>query len=99
MQSLDDLRRAIAEHRLRALKGFGAKSEQRLEDAIARLERDGALTRTPISIALPLARRIAAEIARVPGVTYAAHCGSLRRFSETVGDIDIVVAAPTQRRS
>jgi DNA polymerase (family 10) len=93
VQSLDDLRRAIAEHRLRALKGFGVKSEQRLEDAIARLEREGALTRTPISIALPLARRVAAELARVPGVTYAAHCGSLRRFSETVGDIDIVVVA------
>jgi DNA polymerase (family 10) len=93
VQSLDDLRRAIAEQRLRAVKGFGAKSEDKLRDAIARLERDGALSRTPISVALPLARRIAAELAQLPGVTHASHCGSLRRFAETVGDIDLVVVA------
>jgi DNA polymerase (family X) len=29
----------------------------------------------------------------VPGVTQAVYCGSLRRFSETVGDVDVVVAA------
>ena len=29
----------------------------------------------------------------VPGVTHASYCGSLRRFSETIGDVDIVVAA------
>jgi DNA polymerase (family 10) len=93
VQSLDDLRRAIDEQRLRALKGFGEKSEHRLRDAIARLERDGALTRTSIAIALPHAERLVAELAELRGVTFATYCGSLRRFSETVGDIDIVVAS------
>jgi DNA polymerase (family 10) len=93
VQSLEDLRRALADQRLRDLKGFGEKSEQKLLQAIARLEQEGALDRTPISVALPHATRIVAELREVPGVTYAAYCGSLRRFSETVGDIDIVVAA------
>ncbi|HEX4338849.1 MAG TPA: DNA polymerase/3'-5' exonuclease PolX [Polyangiaceae bacterium] len=93
VQSLDDLRSAIGEHRLRTLKGFGEKSEQRLRDAIARLEREGALTRTSIAIALPHAERLVAELAAVRGVTFAGYCGSLRRFSETVGDVDIVVAS------
>lgn len=93
VQSLDDLRGALAEQRLRSLKGFGEKSEHKLLQAIARLEQEGALDRTPISVALPHASRIVAALREVPGVTHASYCGSLRRFSETVGDIDIVVAA------
>src|SRR4051812_7717403 len=34
VQNLDDLRRALGEHRLRALKGFGEKSEEKLARAI-----------------------------------------------------------------
>lgn len=93
VQSLEDLRSALAEQRLRGLKGFGEKSEQKLAQAIARLEQEGVLGRTPISVALPHASRLVAELRAVPGVTHASYCGSLRRFSETVGDIDIVVAA------
>lgn len=93
VQSLEDLRRALGEQRLRGLKGFGEKSEQKLLQAIERLEKEGVLGRTPISVALPHASRIVAELRQVPGVSYASYCGSLRRFSETVGDIDIVVAA------
>ncbi len=93
VQSLEDLRRALGEQRLRGLKGFGEKSEQKLAQAIARLEQEGVLGRTPISVALPHALRLVAELREVPGVTYAGYGGSLRRFSETVGDIDIVVAA------
>jgi DNA polymerase (family 10) len=93
VQSLEDLRSVLAERRLRGLKGFGEKSEQKLLQAIARLEQEGVLGRTPISVALPHATRLVAELQQVPGVSYAAYCGSLRRFSETVGDIDIVVAS------
>ena len=93
VQSIDDLRRVLAEHKLRALKGFGQKSEEKLAQALARLEAQGAVERTPISVALPLAERIVARMLEVPGVTHASYCGSLRRFSETIGDVDIVVAA------
>lgn len=93
VQSVDDLRRALADHKLRELKGFGQKSEEKLSHALARLAAQGAIDRTPISVALPLATRVVARMLEVPGVTHASYCGSLRRFSETVGDIDIVVAA------
>lgn len=93
VQSIDDLRRVLAEHKLRELKGFGAKSEDKLSLALERLEAQGSLKRAPISVALPHAERILAELSALPGVSHAEYCGSLRRFSETAGDIDIVVAA------
>src|SRR5215831_8321749 len=93
VQSIDDLRRVLGEHQLRGLKGFGPKSEDNLTQALARYEKQGAVGRTPISVALPLANRIVARLAEVPGVSHASVCGSLRRFSETVGDVDVIVAA------
>jgi len=93
VQSIDDLRKAIAEKKLRAIKGLGDKAEDKLAQALARLDKEGAIDRTPISVALPLADRIVARLLEVPGVTHASYCGSLRRFSETVGDVDVVVAA------
>src|SRR5262249_31368197 len=44
-------------------------------------------------VALPLATRIAERLRDVPGVVAAIPCGSVRRFAETIGDIDVVVAA------
>jgi DNA polymerase (family 10) len=93
VQSIDDLRRVIAEHRIRELKGFGKTSEEKLEKSLERMAAAGGEKRTPIAVALPLAERLVAELAAVKGVHVAAYCGSLRRFSETVGDLDIVAAA------
>src|SRR5919109_4700400 len=93
VQSIDDLRTALAEHRVRDLPGFGAKSEEKLARAIQRLDAQGEVGRTPISVALPLATRIVARLREVPGVSHASYCGSLRRFAETIGDIDLVVTA------
>src|SRR5262245_51548220 len=91
--SIDDLRKALAEHRVRDLPGFGSKPEEKLTRAIQRLDAQCEVGRTPISVALPLATRIVARLREVPGVTHASYCGSLRRFAETIGDIDLVVAA------
>ncbi len=93
VQSLEDLRKVLAEHKLRELKGFGAKSEEKIATSIAQLDAQGSLSRTPISVALPLAERVIARVREVAGVSHASYCGSLRRFSETIGDVDIVVAA------
>jgi DNA polymerase (family X) len=91
--SIDDLRTALADHRVRGLDGFGSRSEEKLAEALARLDAQGPIDRTPISTPLPLATRIVERMLEVPGVTHASYCGSLRRFCETIGDVDIVVAA------
>jgi DNA polymerase (family 10) len=93
VQSIDDLRAALAAHKLAALKGFGAKSEAKMAEALARLDAQGVVSRVPISVALPIATRVVARLLEVPGVAHASYCGSLRRFAETCGDIDVIVAA------
>jgi len=93
VESIADLRAALAAQKLRELTGFGAKSEEKLAHALARLDAERALDRTPISVALPLAERIVGRLSELPGVAHASYCGSLRRFCETIGDVDVVVAA------
>ena len=93
VHSIDDLRNALAEHRVQGLKVFGAKSEEKLLQSLTRLDAEGSIGKTPISVALPLANRIVARMLEVPGVSHASYAGSLRRFAETVGDVDIIVAA------
>lgn len=93
VQSIDDLRKVLAEEKLRELPGFGEKSETKLTAALARYDATGAAGRTPIVVALRLANRVIDRMREVQGVTHASYCGSLRRFSETVGDVDIVVVA------
>ena len=87
VQSIDDLRRVLAEHKLRELKGFGEKSEEKLAPSLARLEEQGSIERTPISVALPLAERIVARLAELPGVSRtrrtAGRCAASRRPSAT----------------
>ncbi len=89
---LESLQAAIAAERLRELPGLGKTTEEKISRAIERLGLHGKDRRTPLVEALPLARSLTRRINEIPGVSDAVPCGSIRRFSETIGDIDIVVA-------
>ena len=93
IENLEDLKAALAGEKLRDLPGLGAKSEEKIAHAIERLGLHGKDTRTPIIDALPLARSIVADLLALPEVKDADYCGSLRRFREDIGDIDILVAS------
>ncbi|MDB4994261.1 MAG: polymerase family [Myxococcaceae bacterium] len=93
VESIDDLRTALSTQKIRDLKGFGQKSEEKILASLQKLDEQGVIGRTPISVALPVARRVIERMLEVPGVSHASYCGSLRRFSETIGDVDVVVAA------
>jgi len=92
VEDIDGLRRAIAAEQLRGLPGLGRTSEEKIGKAIERLGLHGKDRRTPLVEALPLARSLAARISALESVEAAEPCGSIRRFSDTIGDIDIVVA-------
>lgn len=93
INNLDDLKAAIAAERLRTVPGLGKTSEEKIAKAIERLGLAGKDRRTPIVEAMPVAARLVSDLEAIAGVDRALLCGSLRRFAETIGDIDITVAA------
>ena len=93
VENVEDLRAAIAEEKLRDLPGLGETSEAKIAKAIDRLGLTGKDRRTPVADAMPLAERLVADLRDVNGVVDVIYCGSLRRMSETIGDIDITVAS------
>ncbi len=93
VENLDDLKQAIAEERLRDLAGLGVRTEEKIARAIERLGLHSKERRIPIIRALPVAADIVAALSQLPAVRRVEYCGSLRRFRETIGDIDVVVAS------
>jgi len=88
--TLPELERAACDGQLRQLKGLSAKSEARIIEGIAELEKRPP-RRMRIGEAHGLAERAVALIESLPGVASAVAAGSVRRWRETVGDLDILV--------
>ncbi len=89
VKNLEDLRKAITEHRIRMLPGFGEKSEKELEKGIELLE--ASKGRVLLGEALPEAEDLIKKLLSSGLVDKAVVCGSTRRMKETVGDLDILV--------
>jgi|tagenome__1003787_1003787.scaffolds.fasta_scaffold20922241_2 DNA polymerase (family 10) len=89
VQSVDDLAAAIKAGRLDGLAGFGAKSEERIASGIE-VYRQGR-ERVLLDVALRTATAMVDEL--TPLSQRCAYAGSLRRWRETIGDIDILAAA------
>lgn len=93
--SIDELKAAAAAGQLRDLKGFGEKSEQKILKGIELLAKRGD-GRTPIGSARPLALAIVQGLQQaLPADTIQRIVlgGSLRRWKETIGDVDILVVS------
>jgi DNA polymerase (family 10) len=91
VRSLDDLRQAAQEGRIREVSGFGAKTEQKILHSLE--ARGGEEQRTRLAQAEEIAGPLADYLEDVEGVKQLVVAGSFRRRRETVGDLDIVVTA------
>ena len=89
VDSIATLRQAAEEDAIAGLKGFGAKSQQKMLDGIDLLARFRARRR--LDIGLMYGEAFEQKIASIDGVIKAQLAGSARRRKETIGDLDVVV--------
>ncbi|MEM0128931.1 MAG: helix-hairpin-helix domain-containing protein [Thermoplasmata archaeon] len=86
------LREAIDRGRLAGARGWGERAIARLREAAGGA---GPVGRRPIEEVLPVAQRLLAAVrAGLAPEERAELAGSLRRFRESVGDVDLVVGSP-----
>ncbi|MEW6173264.1 MAG: DNA polymerase/3'-5' exonuclease PolX [Bacillota bacterium] len=91
IKSIDVLERMALEGRLKEIPGIKAKTEQNILRGIALLR--SARERRPLGIVLPFARLLVEVLEDQAPVQRASIAGSLRRGSETIGDIDILASS------
>ena len=90
--SVPELEQAITEGKLASLPRLGAKAADNILRHI-QFARSGG-DRTPIGQAMAIADRVTAALReQCPGISRLEPAGSLRRFEETIGDIDLVCTA------
>jgi DNA polymerase (family X) len=86
--TIDALEHAAKEGRVAELEGFGAKTQQRMLDGIAKLRERG--NRLRLVDADEQVAPLLAYLEAHPGIRRVTAAGSLRRRLETIGDIDIL---------
>jgi DNA polymerase (family 10) len=91
LTTVAEVKAAAEAGQLRTLPGFGAKTEAKILAGIESLARR-VTDRVHMGVAFPAARDLVVALARLPQVLRVTYAGSLRRFSPTIGDLDILAA-------
>jgi len=91
IKSVDDLEQAIKDGRVAGLFRLGDKTADNILQQIQAMRRKD--QRIPIGEALPVVDEVLGALRPLPGVKNLTAAGSLRRFRETVGDIDLMGTA------
>ena len=91
IRTLDQLQKAAQNGRVRSIQGFGEKTERYILDHLKR--RAGEEKRFHLAVAAQYADALIAYLKESPGVRQVVAAGSYRRAKETIGDLDILVAA------
>ena len=97
VESIATLKQAALDDSIAGLKGFGAKSQQKMLDGIELLARFR--SRRRLDIGLMYGEAFEQKIAGIDGVIKAQLAGSARRRKETIGDLDVVVGVLMKTRN
>ncbi len=92
ISTLDELEKAVADGRVANLPRMGEKTAQNILHQIQTYRKKKSHQRIPLGAALPVAESLINGLKNIPGLKNLTPAGSLRRFRDTVGDIDILAA-------
>jgi DNA polymerase (family 10) len=87
ISSLEDLKKAAEEGKIKKLAGFGDKTEKMILDEIGREKKEA---RIKLSVAEEVAEAIVSHLKKVEGAKEVIVAGSYRRKKETVADLDVL---------
>ena len=89
--SLEELKRAAEEHKIRELPGFDVKTEEKILKGVVLYKKEG--KRFLYAEAEPYALELQAYLKGFNAINRLTVAGSFRRRKETVGDLDIVATS------
>jgi DNA polymerase (family X) len=94
ISSLEDLKKAAEEEKIRDVKGLGPKAEESMLAALERLGEPGeGPGRLLLSTVRPIAEELAEALREHPGAHRVEVAGSVRRWADTCKDIDLIATA------
>ncbi|WP_053218972.1 DNA polymerase/3'-5' exonuclease PolX [Virgibacillus senegalensis] len=85
------LKEACENGKVESLSGFGKKSAEKIVKALD--EASNRPERLPIAFMLPIAERIEKYLQGIEPILRYSRAGSIRRMSETIKDLDFIIAA------
>ena len=88
--TIEELEKAIEDGRVTELPRMGEKTVQNILHQIKAYRKKKNEQRIPLGIALIAADSLMAELRGFPGLKNLTAAGSLRRYRDTIGDIDLV---------
>jgi DNA polymerase (family 10) len=91
--TLEELRVAAEQQRVRSLQGLGAKSEERILEALAKGFGPEPERRGLLGVGLPVVRQVVEELRAHPAAVQVSGAGSVRRGRETFRDLDVIATA------
>jgi DNA polymerase (family 10) len=93
VDSLDALRAAVEDGSLKELRGFGVKAQENLRKVLAEHQEDGPSQRVVLSRAVEAAVPVLEALRAHPAADRVEVAGSLRRWTDSVKDVDIIATA------
>lgn len=91
VDSVESLKHALETGVVLSVKGFGPKTVDRMREAIDRYEREAGHLR--LLDALETGERILRHVKREPATVRAEFAGELRRWHESIGELEVVAAS------